>query len=261
MIGGKMFLRQHQRRKDGKEHSYWSLVETVRTADGPRQRTLCYLGELNHSAHARWQKTVEVFNEEGEYTQLRLFPAEVEAPADPDVARVLVKQVRVERTRRFGDCYLGLELWKRLQLDEFFAQRMDQDNADVPWSRVTAILAINRLCDPGSELAVEQSWYPSTALEDLLHIEKDKINDTRLYRCLDRLLPLKTKLEQHLKQRYGELFQAEFDVLLYDLTSTYVEGAAEANPMMRRGYSRDHRPDCEQLVLALIVNAAGFPFS
>ena len=261
MLGGKMLLRQHQRRKDGKEHSYWSLVETVRTADGPRQRTLCYLGELNHSAHARWQKTVEVFNEQGEYTQLRLFPSEVEAAADPEVARVLVKQVRVERTRRLGDCYLGLELWKRLQLDEFFAQHLDQANADVPWSRVTAILASNRLCDPGSELAVEQSWYPSTGLEDLLHIEKGKINDTRLYRCWDRLLPLKTKLEQHLKQRYGELFQAEFDVLLYDLTSTYVEGAAEANPMMRRGYWRDHRPDCEQLVLALIVKAEGFPFS
>jgi transposase len=123
------------------------------------------------------------------------------------------------------------------------------------------VLAINRLCDPGSELAVEQRWYPSTALDDLLHIGKGKINDTRLYRCLDRLLPLKTKIEQHLKQRYGELFQAEFDVLLYDLTSTYVEGAAEDNPMMRRGYSRDHRPDCEQLVLALIVNPDGFPFS
>src|SRR6266852_4975969 len=179
-----MFLRQHERIKDGKEHSYWSLVETVRTADGPRQRTLCYLGELNGSAHARWQKTVEVFNEHGESTQLKLFPSEVEAPDDPSVARVLVKKVRVERTRRFGDCYLGLELWKRLGLDEFFAQ-----------------------------------------------------------------------------QRYGELFQAEFDVLLYDLTSTYVEGAAEDNPLMRRGYSRDHRPDCEQLVLALIVNPDGFPFS
>ena len=256
-----MFLRQHQRSKDGKDHSYWSLVETVRTADGPRQRTLCYLGELNGSAYSRWQKTVEVFNEQGESTQLKLFPSEVEAPDDPNVARVLVKKVRVERTRSFGDCYLGLELWKRLQLDEFFAQHMDGDNADVPWSRVAGILAINRLCDPGSELAVEQHWYPSTALEDLLHIEKGKINDTRLYRCLDRLLPLKTKLEQHLKQRYGELFQAEFDVLLYDLTSTYVEGAAEANSMMRRGYSRDHRPDCEQLVLALIVNPEGFPFS
>ena len=256
-----MFLRKLRVHKDGKEHGYWSLVETVRTADGPRQRTLCYLGELNGSAHARWQKTVEVFNEQGESTQLKLFPSEVEAPDDPNIARVLVKKVRVERTRRFGDGYLGLELWKRLGLDEFFAQHLDGDAADVAWSRVAAILAINRLCAPGSELAVEQHWYPSTTLDDLLHIGKGKINDTRLYRCLDRLLPLKTKIEQHLKQRYGELFQAEFDVLLYDLTSTYVEGAAEDNPLMRRGYSRDHRPDCEQLVLALIVNPDGFPFS
>src|SRR5215831_4076734 len=256
-----MFLRKLRVQKEGKEHSYWSLVETVRTADGPRQRTLCYLGELNSSAHARWQKTVEVFNEQGESTQLKLFPSEVEAPDDPNVARVLVKKVRVERTRRFGDCYLGLELWKRLGLEEFFAQHLDVGVADVAWSRVAAVLAINRLCAPGSELAVEQHWYPSTALDDLLHIGKGKINDTRLYRCLDRLLPLKSKIEQHLKKRYGELFQAEFDVLLYDLTSTYVEGAAEENPLMRRGYSRDHRPDCEQLVLALIVNPDGFPFS
>jgi len=256
-----MFLREHSRFKDGKEHGYWSLVETIRTADGPRQRTLCYLGELNGSAHARWQKTVEVFNEQGETTQLKLFPSAVETPDDPNIARVLVKKVRVERTRRFGDCYLGLELWQQLGLAEFLARHLDVDHADVPWSRIAAVLAINRLCDPGSELAVEQHWYPSTALDDLLHIAKDKINDTRLYRCLDRLLPLKTKIEQHLKQRFGELFQAEFDVLLYDLTSTYVEGAAEENSMMRRGYSRDHRPDCEQLVLALIVNSDGFPFS
>jgi len=256
-----MFLRKLRVHKDGKEHGYWSLVETVRTADGPRQRTLCYLGELNGSAHARWQKTVEVFNEHGESTQLKMFPSEAEVPDDPNVARVLLKKIRVERARRFGDCYLGLELWKRLGLDEFFAQHLDGNDTDVAWSRVAAVLAINRLCAPGSELAVEQHWYPSTALDDLLHIAKGKINDTRLYRCLDRLLPLKTKLEQHLKQRFGELFQAEFDVLLYDLTSTYVEGAAEENPMMRRGYSRDHRPDCEQLVLALIVNQDGFPFS
>ena len=256
-----MFLRKLRVHKDGKEHGYWSLVETIRTVDGPRQRTLCYLGELNGSAHARWQKTVEVFNEQGETTQLKLFPSEAETSDDPNVARVLVKKVRVERTRRFGDCYLGLELWKQLELAEFFAQHLDVDGADVPWSRVATVLAINRLCAPGSELAVEQHWYPSTALDDLLHIEAGKINDTRLYRCLDRLLPLKTKIEQHLKQRFGELFQAEFDVLLYDLTSTYVEGTAEENPMMRRGYSRDHRPDCEQLVLALIVNQDGFPFS
>lgn len=257
-----MFLRPNHRGKDGKEHTYWSLVETVRTTDGPRQRTLCYLGELNSSAQARWLTTVEVFNEQGEAQQLKLFPSHVEPPPDdPQVARVLLNKVRLERTRQFGSCFLGLELWKRLELDRFFEQAADDGSADVPWSRVAALLAINRLCAPGSELAIEQRWYPSTALDDLLEIEEGKINDTRLYRCLDRILPHKTKLERHLKNRYGELFGAEFDVLLYDLTSTYVEGAAEKNPMVRRGYSRDHRPDCEQLVIALIVNNEGFPFS
>ena len=257
-----MFLRPNHRNKDGKEHTYWSLVESVRTPDGPRQRTLCHLGELNSSDQARWLRTIEVLNEQGEARQLRLFPAHVEAPAnDAQVARVLVNRVRLERTRQFGACYLGLELWKRLQLDDFFAQAMDGDSADVPWSRIAALLAINRLCAPGSELAIEQRWYPGTALDDLLGIEEGKINDTRLYRCLDRILPHKTRLERHLKERYGALFGAEFDVLLYDLTSTYVEGAAEKNPMMRRGYSRDHRPDCEQMVIALIVNSEGFPLS
>ena len=257
-----MFLRPNYRAKDGKEHTYWSLVETVRTVDGPRQKTLCYLGELNGSAQARWLKTIEVFNEQGETEQLKLFPSEVEPPADdPQVARVLVNRVRLERTRQFGAGFLGWELWKRLGLDGFFEQAMDEEAAEVPWSRVAAVLAINRLCAPGSELAIEERWYPSTALDDLLEIEAGKINDTRLYRCLDRILPHKRKLEQHLKQRYGELFGAEFDVLLYDLTSTYVEGAAEKNPMMGRGYSRDHRPDCEQMVIALIVDREGFPFS
>src|SRR5450755_1307918 len=233
-----MFLRPNYRAKDGKEHTYWSLVETVRTVDGPRQRTRCYLGELNGSAQARWLKSVEVFNEQDEAQQLKLFPSHIEVPDDdPQVARVVVNRVRLERTRQFGACFLGWELWKQLGLDGFFQQAVDDDAAEVPWSRVAAVLAINRLCAPG------------------------KINDSRLYRCLDRILPHKTKLEQHLKQRYGELFGAEFDVLLYDLSSSYVEGAAENNPMMSRGYSRDHRPDCEQMVIALIVNREGFPFS
>src|SRR5947208_11643290 len=257
-----MFLRPNRRTKDGKDHNYWSLVETVRRPSGPRQRTLCYLGELNSSAQARWLKTIAVFNEQGEVQQLKLFPSHIEPPVDdPQVARVLVDQVRLERTRQFGACFLGWELWKRLELDRFFEKVLAEQVADVPWSRVAAVLAINRLCAPGSELAIEERWFPSTALDDLLGIEEGKINDTRLYRCLDRILPHKTKLERHLKQRYGELFGAEFDVLLYDLTSTYVEGAAEKNPMMRRGYSRDHRPDCEQMVIALIVNSEGFPFS
>ena len=257
-----MFLREHQREKDGKKHTYWSLVETVRTPDGPRQRTLCYLGELNGSAQARWLKTIEVFNEQGESRQLKLFPAEVEAPEDdPNVARVLLNKVRLERSRQFGNCYVGLELWKRLELDRFYEELVDEEPADVAWSRIAALLAINRLCEPGSELSVEERWYPATALDDLLRIAEGKVNDTRLYRCLDHLIPHKTKLERHLRQRYGELFAATFDVLLYDLTSSYVEGQAEKNPMMRRGYSRDHRPDCKQVVIALIVNEDGFPLS
>src|SRR5579864_5642609 len=158
-----MFLRPNHRGKDGKKHTYWSLVETVRTPDGPRQKTLCYLGELNGSAQARWLKTIEVFNEQGEAQQLKLFPSHIEPPADdPQVARVLLHKVRLERTRQFGACYLGLELWKRLELDRFFEEAMDEAVADVPWSRLAALLTINRLCAPGSELAVEQRGYPST---------------------------------------------------------------------------------------------------
>ena len=259
-----MFLRRHQRWKDGKEHAYWSLVETVRTPDGPRQRRLCYLGELNDSARSRWLKTIEVFNTQGESRQLKLFPSEVELPEnDPTVARVLLEKVRLERTRRFGDCFLALELWRRLELDRFCASWLDgpEEGVAVPWSRIAALLVINRLCAPGSELAIEERWYPSTALDDLLGIEPGQVNDTRLYRCLDRLLPHKTQFERHLAGRYGELFAAQYDVLLYDLTSSYVEGAAAKDPMMQRGYSRDHRPDCKQVVIALIVNVEGFPLS
>jgi transposase len=257
-----MFLRPYHVAKDGKDLTYWSLVETVRTPDGPRQRTVCYLGELNSSAQARWVKAVEVFNEEGGHQQLKLFPSDVPPPQnDPDVARVWVKKIRLERARQFGSSFLGWELWKRLGLDRFFEGLLDEEAAEAPWSRVAALLAINRLCAPSSELGIEERWYPATALDDLLHLSPGIINDTRLYRCLDRLLPHKTKLEQHLKQRYGELFAAEFDVLLYDLTSSYVEGQAEKNPMMQRGYSRDPRPDCKQVVVALVVNAEGFPLS
>lgn len=257
-----MYLRAHQRKKDGKDHRYWSLVETIRTPDGPRQKVLCYLGELNGSAKARWLKTIEVFNEQGESRQLKLFPSEVEPPEDDsNVARVLINKVRLERTRQFGNCFVGLELWKRLKLDKLLEPLMDQRAAAVAWSRVAAVLAVNRLCDPGSELFIEERWYPTTALDDLLRIPEGKLNDSRLYRCLDYLLPHKTRIEQHLKQRYGDLFGAEFDVLLYDLTSSYVEGTAAANPLMKRGYSRDHRPDCKQLIIALVVNVEGFPIS
>ena len=257
-----MFLRANHRDKDGKRHTYWSLVETIRTADGPRQRTLCHLGELNDSAQARWLKTIDVFNDAGERHQLKLFPSEVAPPPDDaEVAQVVVQRVRLERTRQLGPALLGLALWRQLRLDAFFEAHVDAAPADVALSRIAALLTINRLCAPGSELAIEERWYPTTALDDLLHLPAGTINDSRLYRALDHLLPHKTALERHLTARYGELFAAEFDVLLYDLTSSYVEGAAPNNPMMRRGYSRDHRPDCLQVVVAVIVNVDGFPLS
>lgn len=257
-----MFLRELRPKKDGKQHSYWSLVETARTPEGPRQRTLCSLGELNTSAQARWQKTLQVFNEQGESRPLRLFPSQVEPPEnDPNVAPVLLNKVRVERARQFGNCFLGLELWQRLGLDAFWERWLDHERAEVPWSRVAAVLAIHRLCAPGSELAIEERWYAATALDDLLRIPAGSVHDTRLYRCLDRLVPHKTKLERHLRERYGELLESEFDVRLYDLTSSYVEGAAAKDPLRQRGYSRDHRPDCKPVLIALIVNPEGFPLS
>ena len=250
-----MFLRANHREKDGKRHTSWSLVETVRTPDGPRQRTFCHLGELNDSAQARWLKTIDVFNEAGERHQLKLFPSEVAPPPDDaEVAQVLVQRVRLERTRQLGPALLGLALWRQLRLDAFFATRVDGIPAEVPWSRVAAVLAINRLCAPGSELAIETRWYPTTALDDLLHLPAGAVNDSRLYR------PAAAE-DRARAASYGALFAAAFDVLLYDLTSSYVEGAAPKNPMMRRGYSRDHRPDCLQVVLAVIVNVDGFPLS
>jgi transposase len=257
-----MFVRANRRRKDGKDHIYWSLVETVRTADGPRQRTVCYLGELNSAAEARWRKTVRIFNAQGEEQQIALFPAGT-APASggAPVVEIRLDRVRWTRPRDFGDVWLGWHLWQRLGLDGFCEGALDEVPADVPWSRIAAVLAINRLCAPGSELAIEARWYATTALDDILGVDAARVNTDRLYRCLDLLLPHKVALERHLAARYGELFGVQYELLLYDLTSTYVEGEAAANPQMRRGYSRDHRPDCKQVVLALVVSPEGFPLA
>ncbi len=199
-----MFLRLHHRDNDGKRHTYWSLVETIRTADGPRQRTLCHLGELNDSAQTRWLKTIDVFNDAGDRHQLKLFPSDVSPPPDDaEVAQGLVQRVRLARTRQLGPSLLGLTRWRQLHLDAFFEAHLDHEAVDVAWSRIAAALAINRLCAPGSELAIEVRWYPTTALDDLLHIPEGKINDSRLYRALDWVLPHKTALEGHLRARYG----------------------------------------------------------
>jgi Transposase DDE domain/Domain of unknown function (DUF4277) len=258
-----MFLRRYTRTKDGKTHTYYALVESVRTEAGPRQHVVAYLGELNHDQERRWQRTVVFHNRQGEDRQLRLFPdAEpVSLPDDPDVVQVRLDSVGWTNPRRFGDVWLGLWLWKFLHLDQIVDRHVPQGKETVRPADIVAIEVINRLCGPCSELALAEHWYRSTALEDLLGVPDSAVTKDRLYRTLDRLLEAQQAIEDDLKARFGQLFQLDFDLLLYDLTSTYFEGLAEENDLARRGYSRDHRGDCPQVVLALIVTRDGFPLA
>src|SRR5262245_24255858 len=258
-----MFLRRYTRNKDGKTHTYYALVESVRTAAGPRQHIVAYLGELNHDQERRWQRTVVFHNRQGEDRQLRLFPEAqaVAQPEDADVLRVRLNSVGWANPRRFGDVWLALWLWKFLHLDDIVDRHVPQGKETVRPADIVAIEVINRLCAPCSELALAEHWYQSTALEDLLGVPDDAVTKDRLYRTLDRLLKAQNAIENDLKEQLGNLFQLDYELLLYDLTSTYFEGLAEANDLARRGYSRDHRSDCKQIVLALIVTRDGFPLA
>jgi hypothetical protein len=258
-----MFLRRHTRTKNGKTHTYYALVESVRTEAGPRQHVVAYLGELNHDQEQRWQRTVVFHNRQGEDRQLRLFPdAEpVALPDDPDVVRVRLDSVGWTNPRRFGNVWLGLWLWKFLHLDEIVDRHVPQGKETIRPADIVAIEVINRLCSPCSEFALAEHWYRSTALEDLLGVPDSAVTKDRLYRTLDRLLKTQQAIEDDLKTQFGQLFQLDYDLLLYDLTSTYFEGLAEENDLARRGYSRDHRGDCPQIVLALVVTRDGFPLA
>jgi transposase len=258
-----MFLRRYQRTKDGKTHTYYALVESVRTESGPRQHTVAYLGELNHDQERRWQRTVLFHNRQGDQRQLRLFPNvdTVTLPDDPDVVQVRLNSVGWTNPRSFGAVWLGLWLWKFLRLDEIVDRHVPRRNETVRPADVVAIEVINRLCGPCSEFALAEHWYQSTGLEDLLGVPDSAVTKDRLYRTLDRLLAAQEAIENDLKEQLGTLFQLDYDLLLYDLTSTYFEGLAEENDLARRGYSRDHRGDCKQVVLALIVTRDGFPLA
>jgi transposase len=258
-----MFLRRYTRTKDGKTHTYYALVESVRTEAGPRQHVVAYLGELNHDQERRWQRTVVFHNRQGQEQQLRLFPdAEpVCLPDDPDVVQIRLSSVGWTNPRRFGDVWLALWLWKFLHLDEIVDRHVPQGKETVRPVDVVAIEVINRLCGPCTEFALAERWYRSTGLEDLLGVPDSAVTKDRLYRTLDRLLKAQEAIENDLKNQLGSLFQLDYDLLLYDLTSTYFEGLAEENELAERGYSRDHRSDCKQIVLALIVTRDGFPLA
>jgi DDE family transposase len=258
-----MFLRRYTRTKDGKPHTYYALVESVRTDAGPRQQIVAYLGELNHDQARRWQRTVVFHNRQGEAQQLRLFPDDdtVVLADDPQVVRIRLGSVGWTNGRRFGDVWLARWLWHRLHLDEIVARHLPQGRHTVAPADIVAIEVINRLCAPCSEFALAEHWYASTALPDLLGVPDDAVTKDRLYRTLDALLPVKEAIENDLKEQLGTLFRLDYDLLLYDLTSTYFEGLAEENDLARRGYSRDHRSDCKQVVLALVVTRDGFPLA
>ena len=258
-----MHLKIHRRRKDGKEHRYFSIVESRRVS---RQRvvhrTVVYLGEINDSQQAAWRKTLEVFDEqEQEFATLSLFPDDREIASDVDAVQVKLGAMQLERPRAFGACWLGCELWRQLQLEEFWQAKLPEGREAVPWEKVLRLLVVNRLLEPGSEFRVHRQWFDQSAMAELLGTDYAVAEKDRLYRCLDRLLDHKQELFQHLRQRWQDLFASQFEVLFYDLTSTYFEGEAEEIPRAKRGYSRDHRPDCLQVVIALVITPEGFPLA
>jgi transposase len=255
-----MFLRRNRRRKDGETYEYWTLVESRRTSRGPRQRIVATLGKLpglDDAARVGWEHIGSILS--GKVRQQDFLQG-----AEPDVpqwATVNVRGVGTERPRRFGEVYLALALWRRLGLDGFFNASMEPGREEISWGTMACILSLARFCAPSSELQISDFWYGKTALEDLLGVPSEKINDDRLYRGLDALLPLKDNIFAHLQKTYGELFGTTFDVLLYDITSTYFEGTGEANPQAQRGYSRDSRSDCAQVCIGLVVTPEGLPLA
>ena len=259
-----VFLRSTNRKKDGKDHRYFSVVENRRVSGGQTiQRTVLYLGEINDQQQAAWRKNLEVFDEQEQRpTAVSLFPDDREVPADAvDGLAVKLSGLELRRPRSFGSCWLACELWRQLGLDEFWQARLPEARETVSWEKVLRLLVVNRLLDPGSEFRVHRQWFVDSAMDELLQSDFVVAEKDRLYRCLDRILEHKPELFVWLKQKWADLFQADFEVLLYDLTSTYFEGEMEQNPKAKRGYSRDGRPDCLQLVIALVVTPDGFPLA
>jgi len=262
-----MFLRAKTRKKDGKIHRYFSVVENRRVGVKRRtvQRTVLHLGEINGGQEAAWRQTLEVFDEvQQEHRTLSLFADDAVAhPASVDNLRVRLSAMELRRARSFGDCWLGCELWRQLDLEKFWQQRLEENvrRETVDWEKVLRLLVVNRLLDPGSEFRVHRQWFDRSAMGELLGEDFSVAQKNRLYRCLDRILEHKQELFAHLRQRWADLFDAEFDVLLYDLTSTYIEGQGEQIPKARYGYSRDHRFDCKQVVIALVITPEGFPLA
>lgn len=261
-----MFLRSTTRKKDGKEHRYYSVVESSRPSRGarPHQRTLLYLGEINSEQQAAWTKAIEVFDTQSQCQQtLSLFPSDKPIPANlaAPCLQIRVEQYALTRPRQYGACWLGCELWRSLNLDEFWRPKLGVSREGTDWTSLLQVSVIYRLIAPGSEWRLHRQWYDQSAMGDLLSERLQWGGKDQLYQVLDKLLEHREALFTHLQSRWEDLFGVKYEVLLYDLTSTYFEGQAEENPKAKRGYSRDHRPDCKQVVIALVVTPEGFPLA
>ncbi len=260
-----MFLRKYQRTKDGKRHTYFALVESQRTERGLRQRVVAQLGELAEDQQRRGQRTADSHtrHEEGEELPLFLDADATPQSPDPDIVRIRLGKVGWTNARAFGDAWLGGQLWRKLNLDTIMARHIKTGRETVSPATMVAIDVITRLCigqgGETSEFGLAERGYRRTALEDLLGVPDDQVTKDRLYRTLDALLEAKEPIEQDLKERLGELFSLQFDLLLCDLTSCVFEGLMERSELAKRGHSRNHRPDCKQVVLALVVTLDGFP--
>jgi transposase len=259
-----MFLRHKIRRKDGKEHRYWSIVENRRVSGGRTvQRHVLYLGEINDAQRAAWCRTIEAFDEDGQQArQIALFPEDRQAPAlNCDVVHVRLSGLRLHRPRQWGACWLACHVWDQLRLDDFWSPRLPTSREGTRWLEVLKTLVAYRLIDPGSEWRLHRQWYEQSAMGDLLGADFALAQKDTLYRCLDKLLVHKTELFSFLQQRWKNLFGADFEVLLYDLTSTYFECDPPEAGKRRFGYSRDKRSDCVQVVIALVVTPDGLPLA
>jgi transposase len=254
-----MFLRRCQRRKNGKRHTYWALVESYRTARGSRQRVVAYLGELRPTERSGWAQLGRRLSGKKRPPPSLFDPPSCHELPEDETILVQLQGVKLERTRDFGDVWMAWGLWRLLGLDTLLEESIPTGREEIPWATMAAILVIARFCKPQSELHIEDTWYRGTALDDLLGVAPEKVHTDRLYAALDALLPHKETIEKHLKHRLGNLFDLKYDLLLYDVTSTYFEGQCAANPLAKRGYSRDKRPDCLQVCIGLVVTDDGFP--
>jgi len=259
-----MFIRQCLRRVNGKPEAYWALVESYRTARGPRQRVVAWLGRLDEAGRLGIRQAAQTSDTDTAprtgliaARQRSLFEEDAPAP-EPRWVEVNLRGIRVENCRQFGGPWLALELVRRLELDDFLQRTLPPGRARVPWTLSTLILVVARLLEPASELYTAEQWYPKTALPELLGVPVERVDDNRLYRTLDELLPHKNALQDHLRRRLGSLFGLEYEILLYDVSSTYFEGAADF-PLAQRGYSRDQRGDCKQVCIGLVVSRCGMP--